>query len=154
AIYIAGLVFGEDAARGQVVHHLQDIVGLETAQAIEALVETAAAPQTSTWAAYIGFAVVLIGSLGVFLHVRSTLCMIWKLDPPRGSTLLGILLDYLLAILMVLVTGVLLLGSLAASTAMAILVHVVEEHFPGGAWRWQLLEFGVSIVFLTLLFAA
>ena len=40
----------------------------------------------------------IIGALGLFLHVRGALCTIWKLEPPQGNTLLGILLDYFLAL--------------------------------------------------------
>ena len=51
----------------------------------------------------------IVGSLSVFLHVRGALCMIWKLEPPRGSTIVGFFLNYLLALIMVLCTAVLLL---------------------------------------------
>lgn len=175
AIRIAGLIFGEDAARGEVVNQLTDAVGKEPAVAIQNLVEEAAKSRTGTVAPVISLGLLVIGALGVFLHVRGALCTIWKLEPPHGSTILGILLDYALALAMVVITGVLLLLSLAASMAIPVLRELVntnfqavhdwlKEHWPWLADRigenflndsfyWQFVEFGVSLLFLMLLFA-
>src|SRR5262249_19154311 len=139
AVHIAGLVYGEDAARGRVVAHLSDTVGPDAARAIEDLIETAAQPGEGTWAAFIGLIATSLGALGLFLNLRNALSTIWKLEPPRGNTILGILLDYLLAIIMVLFTGVLLLASVAISTAFAAVHNVLPAEAP-----WQAIDMGVS----------
>jgi membrane protein len=82
--------------------------------------------------------------------VRGSLTTIWKLEPPKGNTYLGILLDYLLAMAMVPIIGILLLTTIAASTA----VEFVEEHFPDSAIPWRLLERTCSVVLLAMLFAS
>jgi membrane protein len=152
AIHIAGMVFGEEAARGEVAAHLQETVGPDAARAIQSLLENASKPVFGTWAATIGLAVIVIGALGIFLHLRATLCNIWKLDPPFHSTILGIVLDYSLAILMVVITGLLLLGSLAMSTVVAILEETIDRNFPHLGVGWQYVEMAVSFVFLTIVF--
>ncbi len=154
AIRLAGLIFGADAAQGKVVEHLAEVLGLDTAQAIQALIQEASRPQTGTWATVVGLAVLIIGALGIFLHLRGALCTIWKLQPPHGNSFLGILLDYLLAIVMVLVTGVLLLASLGISTALPVLAEMLEKAMPEVNLPWRYVEMGVSFLFLTLLFAA
>jgi membrane protein len=153
AIHIAGLFFGEDAARGRVADHLSSLIGKESAQAIQNLVENADQSKSGGWA-LVSFGVLVIGALGVFLHVRGALRTIWKLEPPQGNTVLGILLDYLLALAMVLCTGVLLLLSLAASMIVPVLRDVMERQFPGNGFQWQILEFWMSVLFLTMLFTA
>ncbi len=152
AIQMAGAIFGEDAARGQVVEQLSDIVGEDAALTIEDLVVAASQPRGG-WTPALNYALLTIGALGVFLHLRGSLCTIWKLEPPRGSTILGILLDYLLALIMVVSLGILLLLSVVAGMVVPIFREFIDKHFPGDAFRWQLFEFGVSLVFLTLLFA-
>ena len=154
AIRIAGLFFGEDAARGRVVEQLKEFVGTEAAQAIQSLVENAAQSKAEGWTTVVTFGVLIIGSLSVFLHVRGALCMIWKLEPPHGSTILGFFLNYLLALIMVLCTAVLLLLSLAVSVVMPIFQKWLEVNFPGNHFPWRLVEFLTSVLLLTLLFTA
>src|SRR2546421_12548737 len=67
AVHIAGLVYGEDAARGQVVAHLRDTVGQDAARAIEDLIETAAQPGEGTWATYLGVISTAVGAPRPFL---------------------------------------------------------------------------------------
>jgi membrane protein len=153
AIHIAGFVFGEDAARGKVVEHLSTLVGKEPAEAIQGLLVNANEPRSGVWA-IAGFVLIVIGALSVFLHVRGALCTIWKLEPPHGNTYLAVLVDYLLAFVMVIVTGILLLLSLAAGMVVPILRQVMDEQFPGNGFQWQVIEFWTSVLFLTLLFAA
>jgi len=155
AVTLAGSVFGEDAAKGKISEHLREWMTPEAASAIQSLVENAAQPRyTGTWAPYIGFAVLVVGALGVFLNLRGGLCTIWKLEPPHGNSWLGILLDYFLALVMILVVGLLLLASLAVGIVLPLVEQAIEEQFPELPLRWRWVELGVSVAFLTLLFAA
>jgi membrane protein len=154
AIRIAGLFFGEDAARGKVVEQLQEYVGKDSAQAIQSLVEYAANAKSEGWTTVLTLGVLIVGSLSVFLHVRGALSTIWKLTPPRGSTILGFFLNYLLALIMVLCTGGFLLLSLAASVVMPVFQRWVILTFPKNHVPWQLIELAISVVLLTLLFMA
>jgi membrane protein len=153
-IQIAGLVFGEDAARGKVVEQLKSMIGTEEAHTLQALVIQAAQPQAAGWSALVSFSVLVIGALTIFLQMRYAFCTIWKLEPPQGNTWLGLLVDYLLALLMVVTTGILLLVSLAASMAIPILRDFLDEQLPGNGRHWQLLELAASVLTLTILFAA
>src|ERR1700738_5325286 len=97
AIHIAGFIFGEDAARGKVVAELSQTFGKDSAELLQNLIKNAAQPQTGLLATLVSVVVLVVGALGVFLNVRAALSIIWKLEPPRGNTVLGILLDYFLA---------------------------------------------------------
>jgi membrane protein len=55
---------------------------------------------------------------------------------------------------MVFASGILLLLSVAASMIVPILREFFDKRFPGIGLHWQLLEFAVSVLTLTLLFAA
>ena len=113
AVQSTGQIFGEDAARGKVHDQLEWLMGTELATSVEKMVESAGEQQATGWASSINIIFLLVAALGAFLHARTSLCMIWKLDPPRGNSWLGILWDYCLALIMVFCTTVLLLLSLA-----------------------------------------
>jgi len=153
AVMLSGVIFGEQAARDRVRKHLTEIVGPETAREVNNLMEIAAKPVGGTLAAALGGAALLLGALSVFLHLRRCLCVIWRLDSPGRKGTIQTLLNYLLAIIMVLCVGILLFLSLAASTALPWLVDFLGEDFPVGARFWQWLDAGVSFLLLTLFFA-
>jgi membrane protein len=153
AVMLSGLIFGEQAARDRVRKHLTEAVGPETAREVNHLMETAAKPSGGRLAAALGGAALLLGALSVFLHFRRCLCVIWRLDSPGRKAAIGTLLNYLLAIIMVLCVGSLLFLSLAASTALPLLVDFLGKDFPVGARFWQWLDAGVSFALLTLFFA-
>jgi len=153
AVMLSGLIFGEQVARDRVRKHLTEFVGPESAREVNTLMETATKPTGGTLAAVLGGTALVLGALSIFLHVRRCLCVIWRLDSPGRQRVLAVLLNYLLAIIMVLCVGVLLFLSLAVSTALPMLVDFLGNDFPVGARFWHGLDAGVSFALLTLFFA-
>src|SRR4051812_45068739 len=66
AISIAGLVFGQDAARGAISQQLDGVLGKSAADAINEMVKNAANAKSGTIATVIGVITLLIGAAGVF----------------------------------------------------------------------------------------
>src|SRR5262245_34876762 len=62
AIAIAGLVFGEDAARGQVREQLRETIGADAAGAVQTLLEKATEPTRGVWATVVGGLALLAGA--------------------------------------------------------------------------------------------
>jgi membrane protein len=154
AVALAGLVFGEDAARGAVSAQVREAVGPEVAAAIESLVRSASNAGTSTLAALIGLGVALFGAAGVFMELQDALNTLWKVAPRPGRPILGILRERAFSFAMVLSTGLLLLVSLVVSAALHGAARFLPpEALPGGVWLWQALNWLVSLAFNTLLFA-
>src|SRR5262245_18589778 len=65
SIAIAGVVFGDEAARGQLSHQVAGLVGEQAGRAIESLVDNARAPNAGITGSIIGIAVLLFGASGV-----------------------------------------------------------------------------------------
>src|ERR1700704_4859232 len=65
-ISVAGLVFGADAARGQIVTQLGGLIGEEGAVAIQGLLKSASEPAKSTMASIVSIATLLIGATSIF----------------------------------------------------------------------------------------
>jgi membrane protein len=153
ALYVSGAVFGEDAARGRVHAQLNSLMGDNVAKAVEKMVEKAAEPQETQWTPWLSFALMIVAALGAFLYLRSTLCIIWRLEPPHGNTWLGMLWDYTLAVIMVFIVAILLLAALAASLVIPIVQKMMQEQLLAHEHYLQWIEIATSFAFLTLLFA-
>jgi membrane protein len=154
AITIAGVVYGDVAARGEVKKTLSSYIDRDSAATVEKLVESAGATPATVWSQLLSVGLLVFGALGAFVHLRASLCLIWRLEPPKMNSVLATLLDYLLALIMVLCTGVLLLGSVAASLTVSYVRTYLDRQFTIAWFPWDWVEFGISLIFLTLLFAA
>lgn len=77
-IAIAGLVFGEQAARGEVLGQVRGVVGAQTANAVEDILMHAGRDGGGGWATAIGFLVLFFGASGVFVELQDSLNTIEK----------------------------------------------------------------------------
>jgi membrane protein len=109
--------------------------------------------QTAFWTPILSAIFLVFGALGAFLHVRASLCTIWKIEPPHGNSWLGMLLDYTLAVAMVFVIATLLLISLVASLVTPVLQRLMAESPVPIDATWHWIAMGASFLFITLLFA-
>jgi membrane protein len=69
ALVIAGLVYGEEAARGEVASQLAGLVGEEAATTVEGAVATSRAPQASA-AMVVSLLILFVGATGVFVELQ------------------------------------------------------------------------------------
>lgn len=81
AIAIAGIVFGEDAARGQIAQQLQQVFGPEAGEAIQAMIVHAKKPSSGVIGTVVGGIVLLLGASGVFGELQESLNTIWEVAP-------------------------------------------------------------------------
>jgi membrane protein len=153
AVMLAKPFFGEGAAEAQVEFRLTEILGRDNAQEIKNWMDHRVPPSASPLAATLGIAFLLAGTLGAFLHLRGCLCVIWDLQPPRGSTLLMTVLNYLLALATVFCVGLLLTLCMVASALLELTARLMGDESLGGPILWRVLDAGVAFLLLTLFFA-
>jgi membrane protein len=153
AIAVAGFVFGENAARGEVFAQLRGLIGDQGAAAIEATVKSASQTGSGTFAALVGIVILLLGATSVFAELQSDLDRIWDSPKPAKPGIWGILRGRVLSFGMVLGIGFLLLVSLVLSAALAALGHLWRGAFPGGDMFVQVVNFIVGFLIITGLFA-
>jgi membrane protein len=153
AIAIASLVFGQEAAQGQIVEQLTDTVGQPAAGALQEIIGRTHASGSGWWATIIGLVTLLFGASAVFSQLQEALNTVWKVTPRPGRAFLTVVRERFLSFTMVLGTGFLLLISLVITAALASLGSILPIHVPGGAWLWQLVNTLVSLAFITVLFA-
>jgi membrane protein len=150
---VAGLVFGKEAAQGQIVGQIQGLVGEQGAKAIQAMIENGRKPSSGIAASLVGLAMLLIGASGVLGELHDALNTIWKVRSESRNGLIGIIKDRFLSFTMVLGTGFLMLVSLVASAALAAVGHFLGGMLPSLALLGEVLNFLVSFGIITLLFA-
>ncbi|MCX7718623.1 MAG: YihY/virulence factor BrkB family protein [Candidatus Sumerlaeaceae bacterium] len=118
AIAVSAVFFGEQAARAETVARLEEFMGPKGAAAVQTLVANAQRPASGTAATVVGVLLVLYGATRIFTELRHAFNVIWGVERQGVSMIRMAVLDRLLALAMVLGTGVVLIGSLAASTAL------------------------------------
>jgi membrane protein len=153
AIAVSGLVYGENAARGQIVGQIGGIVGRQAAEAIQTMIQGASQPGKGTAASIVGIATLLLGASGVFAQLQFSLNTIWGVAPKPGRAIATIIRQRLLSFAMTLATGFLLLVSLALTAWLAALATWVGGFFSQAAVLGQTLNFVLSFAVITALFA-
>ena len=154
-IAVAALVFGQEAAQGKIVTDIQGVVGVESARAIQAMIEKARAPAAGLFATVLSLITLLIGATGVVSELKDTLNTIWHVQPAPDSGLLSTLKAYLMSLALVFGIGFLLLVSLVVSAVLAALSGFFSHLFPS-PWLvhvWQVVNTVVSLGVMTVLFA-
>lgn len=152
-ITIAGAVFGEEAARGQVFAHMRGLIGDTGAEVVNEMVKDASRADTSAIAATLGIAALLFGASGVFGQLRAALNTIFRVKPRDTPIVVGFLKERFLSIATVIVIGFLLLVALIVDTAISAAGDYMEHRLPGGEGLWHVVELAVSTAMITALFA-
>ena len=154
AIAVAGLVFGREASQNQIIGVIEDLVGVQSARAIQAIIESAGQrPDSGFFASAIGMIFLLLGAGGVVGQLQDSLNAIWRVVPKTGRGIVGFLRDRLVSYSMVLSVGFLLLVSLVVSAVLTAVSGIVGGFLPIDAATAYTLDLVVSFAFITLLFA-
>ena len=150
---IAGLVFGREAATGHVAAQITGLLGNQGAQVIQDIIANSSKPSTGILSTIIGTVVLLLGAAGVFGALQDGLDTIWEVQPKPGRGLTGLIKSRFLSLTMVFGVCFMLLISLAISAALSALGKYAGEVLPMPVFVLELLNFVVSFVIITLLFA-
>ena len=153
-ISIAGLVFGPEAARGDIFAELRQLMGDEGAAAAQALLQSVNKPAQGVFGTAVGLVLLGVGAISVFGELQNALDRIWR-APGRaaGGGLWALVRARLLSFGMVLGVGFLLIVSLVASAAVAALGKFWAPLFGGWVFVAELLNIAVSFALVTVTFA-
>ncbi|MFA7279322.1 MAG: YihY/virulence factor BrkB family protein [Sterolibacterium sp.] len=158
AIAGAGYFFGAEAAQGDIIAQVEDLVGKNGAQTIQSLLAGAHDPARGLTATLIASIVMLVGATSVFVELKGSLDALWGTEPPKGLAIIVFLRTQLHSFGLVLVLAFLLLVSLTISTALVVL-----ERQTGGTWSdsygilgllSSAIAFGVNVCLFAVIFKA
>jgi len=153
AVAMAGLLFGQEAARGQVSGELGKVFGSEMSKSLEAMIEAAAKPKTGRVATIVGVITLMFGASGVFGQLKDALNTIWNVETKKAGGVMGFIKGRFLSMAMVLGIGFLLLITLLVDTAIAAMGPYLSRLL-GGETLLQGIQLALSFVVSVVLFAA
>jgi membrane protein len=155
AIAVAGLVFGAEAARGELFSQIEGLIGTQGATAVQGLLANVEQKDQGGWGAMVGVGLLLFGATTVFAQLRASLDTLWHdTDWYRESNAKvpwwSLLQARLTAFGTILAIGFLLLVSLALDAALTALEPIWQAHLIG----WPTVVRVLALVISTLLSAA
>jgi membrane protein len=153
-IGLAGLIFGGDAARGEIFGQLRSLMGDEGAAAVERLLQAADKPQGGAIATLTGTAMLLLGAMSVFGELQNALDRIWRAPARKKSSgWWNLLRSRLLSFGMILGIAFLLMVSLVMSALVSVLGKLWGPAVHGWETIAHFTDMLVSFAIVTVLFA-
>jgi membrane protein len=153
AVSVAGFVFGDRAAEGEISDQISSLVGPSAADVIQTAIAQAGNTGAGIIATIIGVVALLFGASGVFAQLQDALNTVWEVQPKPGSGLKTTAKKRVTAMTMVLGIGFLLLVSLLVSAAVSALNNFMSDLLPGADFIWTIMNVAISFGVVTLLFA-
>ncbi len=152
-VAVAGFFFGEDAARGALMGKLGQAMGPQSAGFLQLAIGSASNRGSSVLATIIGLVSLVITASGVFGEMQTALNAIWQASP-EDAPVVRIIKARLTSLGLVVALGFLLLVSLMIGAAIAALGHALNNVMPFAATLFRLLNFVVSLMFLSAIVTA
>jgi membrane protein len=151
AIVVAGLVFGQEAVRGEVSAQLAGLLGDQGAQGVETMLGGAGRRRQGIFATLLGAVTLLFAAIGVVVQLKDALNTIWEAKPSAGSGIWSFVRTYAVSLAGVLSLGFLLLISLLITTALSAMGNALAPYLPEAVFH--VVSFLVSFAAISVLFA-
>ena len=154
AIAIAGVFFGAEAVRGEIVGQIRGLMGEGGARAVQSMLEGASKQSAGRLAAGVGLFTFFLGATGAFLELQAALNGIWRVKPKEDTKWWkALVIQRLISFGLVIAVGFLLLVSLVVSAGLAALNRYMGAILPSLTEVWAAINMLVSLGVITLLFA-
>jgi membrane protein len=146
AIAVAGFVFGQEAASGQVKEQLSGLLGQNAAAAVDTMLAGANnKPNQGLLASAMGIVVLLFTAIGIVAQLKGAFNTVWEVDERQISGVWQFIRTYLISLAAVIGLGFLLLISLLFTASLS----AAGQYFGG-----QLPQATLQIVGSLISFAA
>ena len=152
-VAIAGLVFGNDAAQVALTAQISGLMGSQSADLLQAAIESASRKSSGTLATAIGLITLLATASGVFGEMQQSLNAIWKVES-KSSSVSSLLRARAASLGLVAALGFMLLVSLIASAAVSALGDLINAYLPFGKIILSIINTVVSFSLISAMFAA
>jgi membrane protein len=154
AIAIAGFVFGREAAQGQLLDQIGQLVGPQGAEAIQSMVLRAGSQKSSgVVASVIGVFTLLLAAASVVGELRTDLNKIFKVPANQAGGIAGEIKQRSYALALVIGTGFLLMVSLIISTVISAAGTYFSDVLPVPEFVLHIMNLLISLAVTTGIFA-
>jgi membrane protein len=149
---LAGVVFGEERVKQEIVRQLQSFVGPQSTKMIESMMS--AQERSGSWlATIIGGVALIIGASGVFGQLQDSLNTIWGVTTKPGKSMVALIRDRCFSMAMVLGIGFLLLLSMALTAFVNAFASRLGQWISLPPWIAPVFNGLVTFVVISSLFA-
>ena len=153
-ITVAGWIFGEDAAKGQLAASLETALGPIVSAAFEETLAYVYVTGTGWSATSLAIGLMIFAATGLFIQLQTALNAVWALPSKPGNPVWRLVRNRLAAFLLLVGLGVLLLLLLFAQAVLGSMrAAMPDEPWARDARFWQLVNWGLLFILLNLLFA-
>jgi len=153
-ISVAGFFFGHEQVTHQVLGTIYGYAGKDTADQVQVLLARSSLGGKHWYALIIGVVTTLTGAIGVFTELQKSLNYIYEVAPQPKRKFLKTLRNDLFSLGLILSIGFLLLVSLVITALLTAFAGWIGSRFTDlGTILLECLNFGVSFVIITVLFA-
>jgi membrane protein len=128
AVAIAGAIFGDAAAQGQVVSRMEELIGRDAAGVIQSILVNARTSHSGRFAAIVSTIILLVGATGVFNELQHDLNRVWGVRLP--GNIKSVVRTRLLSFSIVLGCGIVLIAALLVNTGLTIAAAYVGDTVP------------------------
>ena len=128
-IAVAGLIFGQDAVRGEVSTQIRGLLGDTGAQAVQSMLADASRPRSGIVATVFGVGALVFAAVGVVVQLKDALNTVWGVAGRKGGAW-QFIHTYIVSLAGVLSLGFLLLVSLLVSTFLAAGSKYLAPYLP------------------------
>jgi membrane protein len=152
-VAIVGMVFGEDAASGQISVAISDLIGSQAASAVEEAVRRSRVEEAGLLPTLLGLGALIFGATTVFAQMQTSLNKFWGVrSKPTRSGILTFITVRLLSLGMVLIIGFLMLTSFVVSLGITGVVEYAREWIPIPGFAVVAIDLVISLGVTTVLF--
>ncbi|RMF56423.1 MAG: YihY/virulence factor BrkB family protein [Calditrichaeota bacterium] len=154
-ITIGGTFFGEEAVKGLIVQRLQNIVDLQTAVAIQKMIEAGQHLTIGTFPKIFTIGILLLAATNVFTHLKVAINQIWEISTTERHWFINLLMNRFFSVIMIFSIAVLLLALVFVDVILASFGKILAEFVPAFTYVyiWQIGNILVSFFITSLLFA-
>ncbi|MGI4867121.1 MAG: YihY/virulence factor BrkB family protein [Janthinobacterium lividum] len=154
-ITTASAVYGGDALTGQIYGQLKGLVGADSAAFLQDSIAKFTLQQKSGLATIIGVGTLVFAATTFFVTLQESINDIWNLKvETKGIGVWQYLQQRLLSFGLILSVALLLLTSFVVSAVLSTFTGWLQRYIPeAGVIAIKLVDFGLSLVVTTLLFA-
>src|SRR5690606_27019854 len=128
-INVATLVYEKEKIRSVVSSQIENIISKRAAEQILSAVDSASDFENGVLSAGAGIAIILVGAVRIFLHLRKSFDEIWQVDQSDVSFVSG-LIRILFSVGIVLSLGFLLLVSMVVTTMIGAASEWLRQFLP------------------------
>ncbi len=153
AVAIAGYVYDDKVAIATLIEQVKVATSPAIAEVVSGLISNATQPRSGILASSISLLVLFYGASRVFSQLYETFNEIWQVPAEMRTGIKFTVQKRLIGVGMVLLTGILLVGTLTLGSVIAYLENLMHHSYPEVTTWLNLLDRSLSFLLMPFVFA-